>query len=543
MTTISTPAAAAPPHDWAGDYARFAAADQQAPLGAEDLERWAVAAHLIGEDDQLVALRERAYRQYLDRGLTEQAARCVFWIGFHLGNAGQHAQAAGWLERLRRLVDSTGTGTNPDPHLAAMVRLADAVNLMQTGRASVALPMFDQVTTAAQAAHDDDLFALAVLGRGGCLYELGRSSEALAALDEAMVLVVADLVAPPIVGLAYCSMVGLCMERFDVQRAGEWTRALSGWCDAQSGMVPYRGVCQVHRAEIFQLRGAWTEAASQAVHVSELPPADGWIAGAAHYRLAELHRLRGRFDLAERSYAAAGARGQEVQPGLGLLRAAQGNPGAAMAGLERALAEQADLSKRAPLLAAVVQVALATGDVAAGRSASVELGAGAAAIGTPYLTALAAHASGLVALAEDDPRTALPPLRRAWALWQQVDAPYEAARTRVQVGNACRALGDDDAARMEVDAARTVFEQLGASSDISALAAFDGTAAEQGHPLSARECEVVALVAQGHTNRAIAAKLFLSEKTVARHLSNIFAKLGVSSRAAATGYAYEHGLV
>jgi DNA-binding CsgD family transcriptional regulator len=358
-----------------------------------------------------------------------------------------------------------------------------------------------------------------------------------------MVFVVADLVAPPIVGLAYCSMVALCMERFDVQRAGEWTRALSGWCDAQSGMVPYRGVCQVHRAEIFQIRGAWTEAASQAVHVSELPPPDGWIAGAAHYRLAELHRLRGRFDLAERSYAAAGARGQEVQPGLGLLRAAQGNPAAGMAGLERALAEQTDLPGRAPLLAAVVEVGLTTGDVATARSASVELGADAAAIGTPYLTALAAYASGRVALADDDPRAALPLLRRAWTLWQQVDAPYEAARTRLRVGVACRALGDDDAARMELDAARTVFEQLGATSDIAALAGLDGTTAERGHPLSARECEVLALVAQGHTNRAIAAKLFLSEKTVARHLSNIFAKLGVSSRAAATGYAYEHGLV
>jgi DNA-binding CsgD family transcriptional regulator len=214
-----------------------------------------------------------------------------------------------------------------------------------------------------------------------------------------------------------------------------------------------------------------------------------------------------------------------------------------MAGLERALAEHTDLSGRAPLLAAVVEVALATGDVTGARSASVELDAGAVEIGTPFLAALAAHASGLVALADDDPRAALPLLRRAWTLWQQVDAPYEAARTRVQVGNACRALGDDDAARMEVDAARTVFDQLGATSDISALAAFDGTAAEQGHPLSARECEVLALVAQGHTNRAIAAKLFLSEKTVARHLSNIIAKLGVSSRAAATGYAYEHGLV
>ena len=537
--TISAPAQPFAGQDWAAEYGRLAGADARAPLGAEELEQWAVAAHMLGKDDEVVALRERALQSYLDRGMLRQAGRCGFWIGFHLGNSGQPAQAAGWRERMRRLVE----GAAPDPYLTALGTLADAVFLMRTPRAADALPMLDQVVEVAQDVGDDDVLVLAIMGRGAALRELGRSAEALAALDEAMVLVLAGRAAPQVVGLAYCSMINQCMERYDIQRAGEWTRALSGWCEEQSGLVPYRGLCQVHRAEIFQLRGSWAEALAQAEQTSQLPPPDGWVAGAAQYRLAELYRLRGRLDLAERSYAAAGAAGREVQPGLALLRVAQGRPAAGMAGLERALAEHEDVARRSRLLAAMVEVALATGDVEAARSAADELAGDAADIGTPYLAALSAHAEGLVSLADGNPRAALPQLRRAWSLWQEVDVPYETARTRVKVSAACRMLGDEDAARMELDAARTVFEQLGATADLAALDGADGPAPAHGHSLSSREREVLALVAQGHTNRAIAIRLFLSEKTVARHLSNIFAKLGVGSRAAATAYAYEHGLV
>jgi DNA-binding CsgD family transcriptional regulator len=230
-----------------------------------------------------------------------------------------------------------------------------------------------------------------------------------------------------------------------------------------------------------------------------------------------------------------------VQPGLALLRLAQGNPNTAIAGLDRALAESRDPARQSLLLAAKVEIALAAGIIDGTPAALTQLEDNAAAIQTPYLAALAAHAGGHIRLAEGNPQAALPLLRQAWTLWQQVDAPYEAARTRVVVSAACRELGDDDAARMELDAARMIFEQLGAKSDLAALAPSDGAA--PGHPLTARECEVLALVAQGHTNRGIATILFLSEKTVARHLSNIFAKIDVSSRAAATAYAYEHGLV
>jgi DNA-binding CsgD family transcriptional regulator len=522
-------------HDWAKEYAELSAIDGD--LEPEDLERGAVAAHVIGEDEQAVSLLDRAHRSYLEQGLPDKAARCVFWLIFHLRNAGQNARAAGWIARLRRLLDDD----DPNGHLAYLGVLGEGVALMQAGSVSQALPMVERAAAGARVARDDDLFVLAGLARGRCLDAQGHRTQALEALDEIMVYVVADRVAPQVVGIAYCSVISLCMDRFDMQRAAEWTQALSRWCDAQSGLMPYRGECQVHRAEILQLHGSWTEATEEVVQVSQRLPAAGFVAGAAHYRLAELYRLRGQFDLAERSYAAAASCGREVQPGLAHLRLAQGNPAAGLAGLDRALAESRNPARRSLLLAAKVEIALAADTIDAARTALAELEETAEVIQTPYMAALVAHASGQVRLAEDDPQAALPLLRRAWALWQQVDAPYEAARTRVQVSAACRALGDDDAARMELDAARTVFEQLGAQSDLASLAPAEGAA--PGHPLTARECEVLALVAQGHTNRGIATILFLSEKTVARHLSNIFTKINVNSRAAATGYAYEQGLL
>ena len=524
-----------PARDWAREYAELSAAD--ADLGPQDLERFAVAAHVLGDDEQAVSLLDRAHRGYLEQGRPDKAVRCVWWLIFHLRNAGQTSRAAGWIARLRRILDDD----DPDGQLAYLTLLGEGVSLMQAGAVNEAMPMVDRAAAGARAAGDDDLFVLAGLARGRCLDVQGHKTESLAALDEIMVYVVSDRVAPQVVGLAYCSVISLCMDRFDVQRAAEWTQALTRWCDAQSGIMPYRGECQVHRAEILQLHGSWAEATEQAVQVSQRMPAAGFVAGAAHYRLAELYRLRGQFDLAERSYAAAASCGREVQPGLALVRLAQGNPTAGLAGLDRALAESRSLARRSLLLAAKVEIALAAKAIDAARTALAELEKNAATIETPYMTALIAHAAGQVRLAEDDARVALPLLRRAWALWQHVDAPYEAARTRVQVSAACRALGDDDAARMELDAARTVFSQLGAQTDLASLAPAEGAA--PGNPLTPREREVLALVAQGHTNRGIATTLFLSEKTVARHLSNIFTKIGVSSRAAATAYAYEQRLV
>ena len=156
---------------------------------------------------------------------------------------------------------------------------------------------------------------------------------------------------------------------------------------------------------------------------------------------------------------------------------------------------------------------------------------------------MAAHAQGAVLLAEGDPRAALAVLRGAWLAWQELEVPYEAGRVRVLIGLACRELGDHDGAEMELDAARWVFRQLEAAPDLARVEALSDKAGAGAGGLTARELQVLRLVAEGETNKAIAADLFISERTVDRHLSNIYAKLGVSSRAAATAHAYQHRLI
>jgi DNA-binding NarL/FixJ family response regulator len=516
-------------HDWSAEHAELSAADRDGTLSAEDLERLAVAAFLLGHDDEVTQLRERAHQLYVDRGDVERAVRCGFWLGFHLQNRGESAQAGGWLARLRRLVDD-----GPDGPLSTLLRMPDAVAAMWSGDPLTALPVFERAAEAASASGDVDMFALAGIGRGSCLQLLGRWPEAGSVLDEVMVHVAAGRVAPQVSGLAYCSVIASCMQQFDLRRAQEWTEALSGWVAAQGGVVPYRGLCLVHRAEILQLRGAWTQAASEADRACAVLQASGEGAiGAAHYRIGELARLRGELDLAEQAYQRAAGMGFEVQPGLALLRLAQRRPDAALAGLDRALAELPDGPPRAPLLAARIEIALAGDDLATARSSLDELCGTVAASGATYLRALAEQSAGAVLLAEGDAAGALSRLRRAGTLWQELDVPYEAALTRTSLSRACAALGDHDAARMQREAAQAALAAL-----LGATHAADAPT----HPLSARELEVLRLVATGATNRAIAERLVLSDKTVARHVSNIFAKLGLGSRAAATAYAYEHGL-
>jgi DNA-binding NarL/FixJ family response regulator len=516
--------------DWGAEYAELSAADRGGGLPPEDLERLAVAAFLLGHDDEVIRLRERALERYLDRGDVERAVRCGFWLGFHLQNRGELAQAGGWLARVRRLVDD-----GPDGPISTLLRMPDAVAAMWSGDPATALPMFEQGAEIASASGDVDMFALAGIGRGSCLQLLGRWPEATSVLDEVMVHVAAGRVAPQVTGLAYCSMIASCMQQFDVRRAQEWTEALSGWVAAQGGVVPYRGVCLVHRAEILQLRGAWSQAASEADRACTALQTSGEAAiGAAHYRVGELARLRGEPDVAEQAYQRSAALGYEVQPGLALLRVAQGRPDIALAGLDRALAEAPTGPPRAPLLAARIEIALTRDDLETARACLGDLDRIAAGSGAMYLRALAEQCAGAVLLADGDPAGALSRLRTACTLWRDLDAPYEAALTGAAIARACAALGDHDAARMQRSAAQAALDELGATGPMPAPA--------PGHPLSARELEVLRLLATGATNREIARRLVLSEKTVARHVSNIFAKLGLTSRAAATAYAYEHGL-
>jgi ATP/maltotriose-dependent transcriptional regulator MalT len=533
---IDTPSAAraGETHDWVADYAALSAADREHGLPPEELEQLAVAAFLLGHDDEVVTLRERAHQLYLDQGRIEEAVLCACWLGFHLQNRGEVAQAAGWDARIGRLV-----GDDPDGRFEAWRLAPHAVGAMWVGEAATALPMFERMAEVSSARGEIDLFVLSGIGRGTCLAMLDRPRESAAAVDEALLHVAARRTVPQVAGMAYCAAIGLCMERFDLRRAQEWTQALSAWIEEQAGLVPFRGWCMVHRAEIMQMRGDWPQAAEEAERACTW--LSGALAGGAHYRIAELARLRGRLDLAEREYQQAAADGAEVQPGLARLRLAQGRPAAAAAGLERALAEsESNISTpRGPLMAARIDVALGTGDVAGARAWLDRLTEYVGPDRAPYLRALSDHCQGVVLLAEGNARAALPRLRRAAALWQEVDAPYEGAHTRLAVARVCDALGDADAAQMDRESARATLAELGAAADLAALAALDGA---PNHPLSPRELEVLRLLATGATNRRIADQLVLSEKTVARHVSNIFGKLEVPSRAAATAYAYEHGL-
>jgi DNA-binding NarL/FixJ family response regulator len=332
-----------------------------------------------------------------------------------------------------------------------------------------------------------------------------------------------------------------------VRRAREWTDALTEWCDRQPDMVAHTGVCLVHRAEVMQLQGAWRTALDEVQQAGERI-GQGVLnqrqAGSALYRQGEIQRLQGEFAAAEEAYRAASRLGFEPQPGLALLRLAQGNGAAAAVAIGRVADETEELLKRAGLLPACIEIMLAVGDLEGARRASGELDAISQTHTSDLLRALAAQAGGAVMLADGDARAALGSLRRALSTWQDIEAPYEAARTRVLLGMACRRLGDDDAAALELEAARTVLEELGAGPDLTRLdSLLTSTPSKSGHGLSARELEVLRHVAAGQTNKEIATELVLSERTIERHVSNIFAKLGVSTRAAATAFAYEQQLL
>ena len=522
---------------WTDAFAELSAAQREGRLRAEDLERLAVAAYMVGSDDACQEAWIAAHHEWLGRGDPERAAQCAFWHALGLFFRGDLAPAMGWVARGGRLLE----GRRRDSVAQAWLLMLTALPRLFEGDPEVG-PSLAEAGEIAERLADADASMFARLGRGYSLILQGRVAEGMALLDEVMVSVTADEVAPMLAGIAYCQVITLCQAVFDLRRAREWTQALTRWCDAQPDIVPFRGNCLVHRCEIFQLQGAWTDALESARRACDWlagPPA--WDAlGSAHYQLGEVQRLRGELEEAEESYRRASLAGRDPEPGMSLLRLARGRIDLALAAIRRALEEAADPITRSRLLPACVEVLLEAEDVGAARAAADELAGIAAQLDAPYLNALAAHASGAVLLAEGDPRAALTALRDAHRSWRDLDAPHPAARVRLLIAVACRELGDGASAELEFAAARGVLEELGAAPDLERLARLAGSPRPGG--LSRREREVLILVAAGKTNRAIAAELFISEKTVARHVSNIFTRLGLSSRAAATAYAYKHGL-
>jgi DNA-binding CsgD family transcriptional regulator len=526
---------------WGDAYAQLSLADREAPLEPDDLERLATAAYLFGKDaDDTWA---RAHHEFLNGGDREAAARCAFWLAFGLLDRGDAVRGGGWISRAQRLLDDDG---RHDCVLQGYLLLPVAIRRVVEGDAAAAYSTFVRAGEIGDRFHDTDLVAAACHGRGRALIRLGKIGEGRALLDEAMVAVTAGEVSPMVAGDIYCSVIEACYEIFDLRRAQEWTSALTDWCASQADLVPYRGQCLIRRAELMQLHGAWPAAMDEAQRACErLSQPTGQAAlGAAFYQRADLLRLRGEFTKSEEAYRQANQHGRRPQPGLSQLRLAQGQIDAAAGAIRRVVEDAKDRRTRSKLLAAFIEIMLAAHDVPAARAAAKELSEIAAVFDSLLLRAASAHASGAVLLAEGDARGASAALHDGWTAWRQLEAPFEEARTRVLMAQACRELGDADTAALELEAARQVFKQLGAAPDLARTQEFSQRSApEAAGGLSAREVQVIRLLATGKTNRAIADELFISEKTVGRHVSNIFTKLGLSSRAAATAYAYKHDLV
>lgn len=528
---------------WAQAFAAFAATPRD-ELQPGDIERMAVAAYMLGQDDESAAAWEAAHRHYAEANAPAEAARCSFWLALCMLLRGQPARAGGWLSRTERII-----GAEPDCTAAGYLMIPGLLNALHNGDFSGARAMAVRATEIGSRFGDPDLHAFGTLGHGQALIAMGETTAGFALLDEVMLSVTAGEVGPITSGIVYCAVILECMSLFDLSRAYEWTRALSAWCDAQPDLVPYRGQCLVHRSQLQQLAGEWQDAImtieSACRRLADPPhPALGF----AYYQEAELHRLLGAFDDAEAEYRIANRSGHHAMPGLALLELARGNANGAAATMRRALRETGNPLERPLLLAAAVDIFCASSDVADARIAADDLAGIASGSGSEVLDAMAAHAIGAVLLAEGDATDALAHLRAAAAAWQRLRMPYEAARTGALIAVSCAAVGDRAAAALELDNAHDIFSELGARPDLArvqSLVARLGLRAGRrratdGPPaLSAREREVLAHVAAGQTSREIATELVISEHTVRRHLENIFAKLGVTSRAAAIARAYE----
>ena len=543
MSALDLGRAAFDARAWAEARDLLSTADVEAPLAPEDGLRLGEAAQLCGDEETADAARQRVYRECCDRGEIELAARAALMLGMHMMTRGDPAQGGAWIGRAVELVE----GLDEESSERGWVMVPMALRALGSGNETEALEIFTHAAKIGDRFADDDLRALGQLGVGQSLLHLGRIPEGLQQFDQVMVSIVGGETSSLIAGIVYCAVIEGCHDIGDLARSREWTRALARWCDDQPDLVAFRGRCLVHRSEILQLDGEWEAAREEAVRACAVlgdPPGQPPL-GAAFYQLAELQRLGGDLDAAADTYRQASEHGRDPQPGLAFVRLWTGEAAAADATLARVLEEGHLPGQRPVILAARVETAVATANLDAARAAVEELSATTKTDAAQSLRALTAVARGRLALAENDPRVALHELRLAAKEWGELGAVYEIARVRELIAEGCRTMGDLDGADLELSAARSAYERLGAALDLARVDASspEPPAADHGSGLTGREVEVLKHVATGQTNRQIAEALTISEKTVARHVSNIFTKLAVGSRSAATAYAYEHDLV
>ena len=517
--------------DWVAARAAFRAAERQRDLAADDVYALANCSWWLGELDEALPVMEQAYRLSLDEGRAGAAALVALDIGYTFALRGEEARSSGWMRRAARHLEGLPHGVehgyfrHVDFEVAFSARDLDA-----------AYEAAQDVGALGERFGDATLSALGTLGRGRVLVRGGAVDEGVALLDEAMVAAVSDRLDPSWAGNIYCHLMLACHEISDIRRAGEWTEVTARWCQGMPGAGPFMGICRVHRAQVMQVRGAWDQAERELEHVyDELSQFEAEVVAEAHYLHGDVRRLRGDLAGAEARYRAALRLGRDPQPGLALLHLDRGRADSAAASLRLALAgTEGDPLERAKILPAVVEVAVARGDVDTAQEAVGELEEIAATYGTTGLAAVAFSARSALLVAAEEHEAAMPVLRRALLTWQQLGAPYEAARVRLRTARVCEVLGDPEAARLHRDAAETDLARLGARPAVG------DAAGPRSDGLTAREAEVLALVASGRSNQQIADGLVLSVRTVERHLATVYQKLGLqgrNARAAAVAYA------
>jgi DNA-binding NarL/FixJ family response regulator len=539
MRAIEDAQAACDSHRW-GDAWRLLAEVDPDDLDVDDLDRLATAAYLTGHAEEAFARWTEAHQRCAGAGEIHRAAHFGAKVGQGLAFKGDLARCRGWVDRVARLLDEAGIDCVEQGYLAHGLGM---LSIFEAGDLAGAREHFVQAGKVGARFTHRELVTLARIGEGRMLVYLGEIAEGMALLDEAMVSIEARELSPISTGDAYCTVIDACAELFDLGRCRSWTDSFGRWCDTQQDLVLYRGHCFLHRAEVISVVGTWPEALDEARRACDrlAAPLLPTVIGAAHCIEGDLLRLLGHLDEAQAAYERAAELGHDPQPGLALLRAAEDRLDAAGAMIRRALGEAEDPISRARLLGPYVEIILAAGDAAAARAAADELRGVAAEIQTPFLRALASLATGAVLLTEGDAAAALIELRRAFNELNLLGARYETARTRLLIAEACEALGDLDAAAMESRTGHAALEQLARGGD--AGSGDEARRADSPDGLTRRELDVLRLLAKGGTNRVMAQELFISEKTVASHVSHIFTKLGVTSRSAATAYAYDHGLV
>lgn len=525
---------------WADAYAALSAADAELPLAVDDVERLAWSAGLTGRDQLCLAGFERLYQLELEAAPL-RAARWAFWCGYRLLSLGELGRGGGWLSRAQRLVEQAPDGCV----VAGYLLLAEIRRHFVAGEFAEAQRAASQAMQIAERFHDRDLAALARNLLARVLLFQGQVEAGLALLDDALLSAASGELSATVSGLVYCTGLESCRAVCALDRAREWSQALSRWCEAQPQLITFSNACLAYRAEMLQLAGALQEAALETQRISEraAQPNRREGAGECFYQLGELQRLCGDEAAAEAAYQRATEFGRDPQPGLSLLRLAQGRTEQAASSMRRVLGAAKDALLRARYLPAYVDAMLASGDVSAARIAADELSQIAARFDSRGIAAVSAQVRGAVALEEGNAEQAADELTQAFDIFHDLGLLYPAARVRIALARACEALGDRDAAQQQRTAARQELGAMGARADLARLDPRAAPPSPAGERLTAREREVLRLLARGKTNKSIGQELHVSEKTVDRHVSNIFLKLGVATRAAATAFAYENALL